>query len=328
MKRIFVLLMVTFIAQVASAGEKDNRVHGRILGGFPIHHAGYSCGYKSALRSCVWASYTLRGKDIGGKQHIDHSESKMFQDPIFAEKGLRSPGVTDLVQSGYLETPMFSGDDSAGKSEECQKEVHSLANMLAMDRKKHTLTLWADLSATVRAWAKQYGKVGVITGPIFSSTPERSRFGRIAIPTAFYKIVVRQEGGTVATVAFKIPQGARGNPNAFLATIDEIEAATGLNFLRDLDDAEQTKVESTRSGMWPVKSKTEASNGSSKSDGTPDGDDEGLSKEAAQHAASGEVWVDMRNSIYHTQASKSYGKGNGSFMKEANAKQLGFKKFR
>jgi len=109
--------------------------------------------------------------------------------------------------------------------------------------------LWQHLEETeIKHFAKLFGKVWVITGPVFSGTVERlSSDWAVEIPDAFFKIYVTEAapGKPSIALAFLIPQTVTGKePLAqFVTTIDNIEAQTGLDFFEQLDDRTEAALE-------------------------------------------------------------------------------------
>jgi endonuclease G len=102
-------------------------------------------------------------------------------------------------------------------------------------------------------FAKNFGKVWVITGPIFSDNSERMPSSwRVTIPRAFYKIYVTEETDSkpAFALAFVVPQTVSGKEqlSSFITTIDAIEVQTGLGFLADFDD----KIEAHLEGVVEV----------------------------------------------------------------------------
>lgn len=81
---------------------------------------------------------------------------------------------------------------------------------------------------------------------------------RIAIPTHFYKIILHvRPSGFIDTISFILPHldESVGSTSPFLsnhiATIDEIEAVTGIDFFPELPNQRETAVEAFRAaGLW------------------------------------------------------------------------------
>lgn len=118
--------------------------------------------------------------------------------------------------------------------------------------------LWQRLEgAEIDSFARQFGQVWVITGPVFDADIQRlSSFWYVEIPDAFYKIYAAESAsGKLTAIAFLVPQSVTGKepPDSFLTDIDTIEAKTGLDFFPTLDDNTESQLESSRdSQAWPL----------------------------------------------------------------------------
>ncbi|MDP1772545.1 MAG: DNA/RNA non-specific endonuclease [Methylobacter sp.] len=109
--------------------------------------------------------------------------------------------------------------------------------------------LWRHLEETeIKHFTQNFGKVWVITGPIFSGTVERlSSDWRVEIPDAFYKIYITEAapGKPPVALAFLVPQTVNGKESLaqFVTSIDNIEAQTGIDFFAELDDRIEAHLE-------------------------------------------------------------------------------------
>jgi endonuclease G len=94
--------------------------------------------------------------------------------------------------------------------------------------------------------------VWVIVGPVFGANPPKLR-GGVAVPEAFFKIIVDENEGKLRTLALLVPQDAPAEANAarYLTTIEEIQRRTGLDFLSEIEDAAERQIEAARAGrLW------------------------------------------------------------------------------
>ena len=111
--------------------------------------------------------------------------------------------------------------------------------------------LWQHLEeAEIKHFAKNFGKVWVIVGPVFSGTVERLNSDwTVEIPDAFYKIYTTEAfaGKPSIALGFLMPQTANGKEplTQFVTSIDNIEALTGLDFFTQLDDRTEAALEAT-----------------------------------------------------------------------------------
>jgi DNA/RNA endonuclease G (NUC1) len=129
--------------------------------------------------------------------------------------------------------------------------------------------IWARLESKVRAWARVADGVYVVTGSIFDKDEDGQRdedieadlvtsTSRVAIPTHFYKIILHvRPSGFIDTISFILPHSDQsvGATNPYLrqhiATINEIEAVTRIDFFPELSDVRETTVEAFRAGvLW------------------------------------------------------------------------------
>jgi endonuclease G len=91
-----------------------------------------------------------------------------------------------------------------------------------------------------------------MAGPVFGEKPARLQ-KRVAVPEAFFMIVVDESEGRVRAMAFLLPQdaGEGATLDSFVTTIDEIEMRTGLDFLSALPDEAENALEAKRVGrVW------------------------------------------------------------------------------
>lgn len=87
---------------------------------------------------------------------------------------------------------------------------------------------WERLEEDVRAWALDRGDLLVYVGPVFSKPPQF--LSGVAIPGAFFKIVVDRKTGEA--LAFEMPQKTipKGDVAKWVVSVKDIETATGIQF--------------------------------------------------------------------------------------------------
>lgn len=106
--------------------------------------------------------------------------------------------------------------------------------------------------------ASRFGKLWVVTGPIFDDHIERlpSSF-RVEVPDAFYKIyAVPRPERVPKLLAFIIPQTVKGKEplDRFVTTVDQVELRTGLNFFPELDErSARTAEAAVDTEFWQVR---------------------------------------------------------------------------
>lgn len=103
---------------------------------------------------------------------------------------------------------------------------------------------WDKLENKCRKWAKRYGYIYIIAGPVFKSD-ERCYFGinKIPIPDAFFKVVLCTLGSPKA-LGFVFPNnGTQHNLQDYVLSVDEVENVTGMDFFSALPDDIENEVE-------------------------------------------------------------------------------------
>jgi len=115
--------------------------------------------------------------------------------------------------------------------------------------------IWLDLEKKTAEWADEFGEVWVIDGPIIFNKKPSKWLGQegevpVAIPDAFFKIVVRAADGHLQILAFIYPQQGiaykkKGDYDhtPYLTSVDIIEALTGLDFFPTISDETQAEIE-------------------------------------------------------------------------------------
>lgn len=116
-----------------------------------------------------------------------------------------------------------------------------LTNMCPQDRKLNGGG-WQKLEDKCRSWARRYGEVWIVAGPIFREGVHR-RLGDIMIPEAFFKVVLCMKGEPRA-IGFVYENTSESQSMAEQAcTVDDIERITDYDFFSALPDSIEQRVE-------------------------------------------------------------------------------------
>lgn len=124
---------------------------------------------------------------------------------------------------------------------------------------------WLDLEMHCEEWADLYGRIWIITGPVFYPDRPRRWLGeegelKVAIPDACFKIIFKPNKTRTADVlAFIYPQETprkRGgyDHRLYLTSVRKIEQLTGLQFFTRLRPDTQERLETvTAQELWPTR---------------------------------------------------------------------------
>ncbi|MDD5599616.1 MAG: DNA/RNA non-specific endonuclease [Victivallaceae bacterium] len=119
-------------------------------------------------------------------------------------------------------------------------ETHTLLNACPQLQSQNN-GIWKELEQKCETMADQYGKVWIITGPVFFNKSPSMWLGsntekKAAIPDALFKIIIWQEEDKVTHQSYLIPNILiKPKPLKFYqTTIQRIQSLTKLKFLTKL----------------------------------------------------------------------------------------------
>jgi endonuclease G, mitochondrial len=234
-----------------AAGDKSH-----IYGGPPrveaassrvLVNQGYVVGYDDARANPAWVAYRVR--DLPTLPTPPRRPDRFSVDRRTAAR------VTSEMYSGsgYDRGHMAPNYAIATRYGAAAQEETFLMSNITPQRRELNGGLWRELEEKIAtSYAARYEEVWVLTGPIFGERPRELR-GGVQIPEAFFLIVVDEHEGKLRTLSFIVPQEAPpgADPRRFLASIDEIERRTRLDFLAELDDVSENAIEARRpEKMW------------------------------------------------------------------------------
>lgn len=233
-----------YVARHLSIG-KPQAVYERVREGYVVAQDG-------RLKVPLWVQYELSQEDLKGKvvRKDDFRADASIPFRYRAE-------IEDYEGSNFDQGHMAPAGDMK-RSEKVMSESFLLSNMAPQVGEGFNQSIWRYLEAGVRGWVKEHGKLTVITGPVFAVDGDKVSYRVIgdnhtAVPTHFYKIVVDTNNPEVEALAFMMPNKDLSGKNYrdYIVTIDEIEKATGLDFLSALPVDVQEDVESQKAeSVW------------------------------------------------------------------------------
>jgi endonuclease G len=204
--------------------------------------------YSPELNTPNWVAWRLNQQDLG---RIERGSS-FYQDPLLPE-GLYPVSNVDydksILQRGHL-CPAADRTSTV----EANRTTFVFSNVQPQ-RRELNQGPWKVLEEHERALAKTGRELFIVAGGIFAPEPQRIGLDqRVAVPTFSYKIIVVLEPGqgpadvTADTeiVAVKMPndQSVQGvGYGTFAVSIDQIEEASGYDFLRRVPAAVQEQLE-------------------------------------------------------------------------------------
>jgi len=115
---------------------------------------------------------------------------------------------------------------------------------------------WKVLEDKEYNYSQRFGKLWTICGPIFAKHIRTLKHD-IEVPSAYYKILIRDDGAEPEVLAITFEYFPPAGDDALqylknhIATIRELESATGLNFFNTLPASVQNRLETTKlTALW------------------------------------------------------------------------------
>lgn len=220
-----------------------------------LDNPGFRVGYSPAHRQPLWVGFraeSVRGKARLGRRPDRFTPDARVPDPVGSRDYLSGKAEADLTR-GHL-APNYLIGKLHGRAG--QLATFLMSNISPQSRRLNEL-VWQRLEeAEVDVVAPALGPLFVLTGPVFGPSPRTLRKSGVAVPEAFYRIWVDVlPSGEARALAFIVPQQVCGAEplSSFLATVDEIEQRTQLDFHAPLDDAVEAALEASRdTGGWTL----------------------------------------------------------------------------
>lgn len=228
-----------------------------------LKRKGYTVSYNSETKNPNWVAWHLT------KSHTSGSFQRSQE--VFAEDmDVKAPRATDrdYYNSRYDRGHMCpAGDNKWDK--QAMMESFLFTNVCPQNHGLNKYE-WNYLEIACREWAKEYGAVDIVCGPIYSSVSDRYRIGKgsqgeqktigrnkVWVPDAFFKVILCRQGRPKAIGFIYRNEGVKQRVDEAVCSVDKVEALTGIDFFPSLDDRVERLVESEASfSDWDKSLKT------------------------------------------------------------------------
>ena len=104
--------------------------------------------------------------------------------------------------------------------------------------------IWKKMEMQVRNWAIEYDSLYIVTGPIFSDSMKVIGPHRVAVPKAYYKVLIQKRNGTWEEIGFVLPNSnSKVDFKNYATSIDKVEEITGIDFFWGLENKVEFSIE-------------------------------------------------------------------------------------
>ena len=213
----------------------------------------YSICYRESYEQAEWSAYCLT------EEHLEKNAARSDDFRPDPEISTGSASLADYRGSGYDRGHLSPAADFAFDAG-AMSETFYMSNM-SPQAGSFNRGMWKDLEATVRAWAKKFGRVYVVSGPVLEKpAAEYESIGedKVTVPKYYYKVLLAplyeneedaatpDDAENICALGFIFPnEKCEGSFYDFAVSIDEIERRTGLDFFSGLDGQTQERIESS-----------------------------------------------------------------------------------
>lgn len=201
-----------------------------------VFHLGYTVDFNPQWHIPNWVAYELTEEELTG----DVPRSQNFQpDPQLSDC---TPNSYEYSHSGYDRGHMAPALNMKWDRQAMEESFYT-SNICPQN---HNLNsgIWQTLEERVNIWACSHGSIYVVCGPIVNEQHETIGQGKIAVPDAFFKVLLCRINGEWQALGFYFKNEAGTRPlRSYCRSVDELERMTGIDFFPLLEDSIEDKIE-------------------------------------------------------------------------------------
>ena len=203
-----------------------------------IKREGFTISYNKTTKTPNWVAWHLTKSHTYGRNLRDEE--------IFTEDTtVGTPRATDndYYGSRYDRGHMCPAGDNKW-SNKAMTESFLFTNVCPQNHGLNKYE-WNDLEILCREWAREYGAVDIVCGPIFENGTEQKTIGKnkVWVPDAFFKVVLCRKASPKAIGFIYRNEGRKQLMENAVRTVDEVERITGIDFFPSLKDDVENRVE-------------------------------------------------------------------------------------
>lgn len=240
---VFALNFNVLFAQVASSNLEIPRLRN---GETMVRHSAYALSYNEAYEQPNWVAYELTEEET---RPVVKRNNRFMEDPK-VKTGTATH--SDYLHSNYDRGHLAPAADMCWSARSMQESFYY--SNISPQEPTFNRGIWEELEEQVREWARAYGSVYVVTGPVLAGRMKLIGSNKVAVPGYFFKAILDYRSDKHKAIAFLMPNAeSQESPRRFAVSIDSLEAFTGIDFFPLLPDGEEELLESqsgSRGWSW------------------------------------------------------------------------------
>ena len=203
-----------------------------------ISHLGYTVSYNYDWKIPNWVAYELTKEEVEG---VVPRGNHFMPDPNVPSG--KSATNDDYKNSGWDRGHMAPAADMKW-SEQAMKESFYFSNICPQNNNLNA-GVWKDLEEQVRELARQKGNIYVVCGPIVPKKPQTIGYNKVAVPDAFFKVLLQNDNGEWSAIAFMFANESGRKPlSTYAMSVEEMQIISEIDFFPALPDSIEKIVES------------------------------------------------------------------------------------
>lgn len=212
-----------------------------------VEHSYYTLSYIEKYEQPEWVAYNLSEDELK-KPNVKRTDWFETDPKVITGSAKHS----DYKGSGYTRGHLVPAGDMAF-DEVAMKETFFMSNMSPQLRPFNN-GIWRELEEQTRDWVYQNNRLFIVSGPVFSEKPMYFKKNKIAVPDAFYKVILDYSVPEIKGIAFYIPHEVCHQPlQNYMISIDSLESITGIDFFNKTNLINLAEVEANiNKSLWPV----------------------------------------------------------------------------
>ena len=213
-------------------------------GEYVIHHQYYDFVYDEKHEQAKWVFYKLYPSYLNGPYK---RRNDFRADPKVISK---SANHSDYRGSGYDRGHLMPAADMTW-SEVALSESFYYSNM-SPQHPSFNRGVWKRLESKVRSWCMESDSLFVITGPVVNTIFDVIGQNRVAVPGAYFKVIMRFKQNKQEGIAFLLPNtSSKESLESYVYSIDSLEQLVGIDFFHHQNEESHRRLESSCSKvMW------------------------------------------------------------------------------
>ncbi len=231
MLRLFSILLILpslVWAQTLAVSERSGEF---------IRRSYYSLNYNEEHEVANWVEYTLEREQLKNCAN----RSRYFKIDDLLSTG--SASTEDYRNTGFDRGHLVPAGDMKF-SRKAMDDTFFMSNITPQPS-KFNQGRWGNLEYLMRAWAYNYNKIWIVTGPVLrNSLPWIGVRNQVSVPEEYFKVILRKTTTGYKGIAFLMPTSVPySDLKLYALDINSVEELTGINFFPFLTKIQEEKVE-------------------------------------------------------------------------------------